>query len=150
MPEYRKASYVASFPVNGLAVGFYDPPHNEPDLMWVDVIALSRALFGDGPEHHILRKLKENGSPAGITVVRHGDQLVNIIDHTSAQGFASAIDVINGYNGEDGPAFYAYCRAASKVMYEHRRRAGLSTLFGALDNIGGPYRRKDNDGGNYA
>lgn len=131
---------VATWPINGQSVSFYEPPHHEPDLLWVDGQQLAAAFLDPDAARILFQMTQRHPERSGAQRVRSGDRLVTIMCHPMAQGMCMAIDEVNGHP-EDGPAFDAYCRAAAKVHQKHWRLP-LDGLFAAFHNAGGPVLRK--------
>ncbi len=135
---------IASADINGAPVAFFEPPHHEPDFLWVDGLQLARAFLPRAVADVLFEAVMRNPQRSGARRVRAGGRMVVLISHPITQGLCSAIDLSNG-DGEDGPAFNTYCRAAARLHQKHWP-LGLSGLLAAAKNAGGPALRARTDG----
>jgi len=132
---------IAKAEINGRTVTFYEQPHHEADFLWVDGQELAAAFLEPDAAQTLFEMTQRNPAMSGAVRVRAADRLVTIISHPMAQGMCAAIDEIDGYPEDDGPAFNGYCRASAKV-HQHHWRLGVDGLIAAFRNAGGPVLRK--------
>jgi hypothetical protein len=141
-----KARHVGACEINGHTVGFFTPPHSEPDFLWVEVEALARAFLPEDTARRMLEHAQNfDRENRPVVTAQNGSSIVTIMCHTMAQGLCGAIDQLGGYQESDeewggGPAETAYCVAAGRMMADHWPLP-ISQLAKAFHNQGGPYMR---------
>ena len=54
-----KSKHLGSIAINNREVGFFSPPHDEVDLVWVEVEELARAFLPKDAARKILRMSQE-------------------------------------------------------------------------------------------
>lgn len=118
--------------INGHPVSFYEPPHHEPDLPWVEGKRLLYSFAVKGcvrVSHSSLYGLTSRGGAAG-----------DLICHCSAAGMCDVLDRRSGSATIGGRAFSAYTEALLEAVAAY----GLTgeDFLKALDNAGGPIWRK--------
>lgn len=140
-----KAALIEHAEINGRKVGFFTPPHDEPDMPWVDALAVIRAYLPKRTAIGFFKAIHVFRNP-GFARARDGDRIVNIISHPVAQGLTQALDEIMGDPSGDGPAFNAYCRAAVRpglaLLKRYPSDQFLDRMVAAYHNAGGPILRK--------
>jgi hypothetical protein len=138
------AKFVGSRVINGATVSFFTPPHDEPDLLWVDFVQLARAFLPEEDAVRFLRHSRNFGldgaTPAATA--RRGDEIVTIVSHPVAQGFCGYVDLRNGVKVSDddwggGPAGVAYAVAMGTAQNEFAPMS-FEQMGAAFHNAGGP------------
>lgn len=143
-----KSQFLGTKEINGREVGFFTPPHNEPDFVWVEAYELARAFLPHDAAQRMVSHAQnfDRENRAAETAAR-GPKIVTVIPHAVAQGLCSAIDQLNGYvEKEDeewggGPVNTAYCVAAGHALRDFMPRMSFEGLIAAFHNQGGPNLR---------
>lgn len=136
-----KARKLADMVVEGEAVAFYAPPHDEPDFPWVAALQLASAFIPADAALHMLQNTQRYEEGKTVLTVADGDVLVTIMPHPLAQGLCGAIDdVLSDAPSDEGLAYKAYCKAMAVVMRDHYRLP-IHEALAAFKNAGGPFLR---------
>ncbi|ANH03598.1 hypothetical protein [Shinella sp. HZN7] len=142
-----KARHIGSKEINGRPVGFFTPPHGEPDFLWVEVEALAGAFLPEDAARRMLEHCQNfDRDNRPVVAAQNGSSIVTIMCHAMAQGLCGAIDqLLHDYQKSDdewggGPAETAYCVAAGQMMADHWPLP-IVQLAEAFHNQGGPFMR---------
>lgn len=138
----KRAEKIGEAIINGKAVSFFSPPHDELDLPWVDVVELARAFL---PKAAALRMIDHaqrfGGRRSVVATAKNGSRVATIMCHSMAQGLTGAIDVWNGHPSDGiGPAFNAYINGAADFSDKHWP-LNFEDMVLAVKNSGGPFMR---------
>lgn len=143
----KRAVKLGETTINGRQVSFFSPPHDEPDMPWVDHYQLLRAFVPKRDAKALVEKTRRFKDGAHVSVTaRNGSRLISIIPHAIAQGILSALDDMNGDKTkegewpEGGPCYSAYCLAAG-VFGADNWPLSLEDMVHAFKNPGGPILR---------
>lgn len=151
-----KVKLVDTVEVAGKPVTFVTPPHDEPDLPWIDRIEFLKAF---SPNREIFKVFKaimrEYGDGRHIQTVRLDGKIMQVIPHSIAQGFVKSMDDFLGMPPQHeygfGSTEAAYVKCGVQVMPKYCEMLGYSPKWdadrwikyvkAALDNCGGPFLR---------
>ena len=143
----KRAVKLGEAAINGKQVSFFSPPHDEPDMPWVDHYELLCAFVPKKDAKALVEKTRRFKDGAFVSVTaRNGSRLVSIIPHAIAQGLLGALDDVNGDTAEDGswpeggPRYSAYCLAAG-VFGADNWPLSFEDMIHAFRNPGGPILR---------
>lgn len=143
----KRAEKLGEATINGKQVSFFSPPHDEPDMPWVDHYELLRAFVSKHDAKALVQKTRRFKDGAHVSVTaRNGSRLVSIIPHAIAQGLLGALDDVNGDKAEEGswpeggPRYSAYCLAAG-VFAADNWPLSLEEIIHAFHSPGGPILR---------
>ena len=137
-----KAKKLIDMTIEGEAVAFYAPPHDEPDFPWVAALPLAKAFLPEDAAVQMLKNTQRFEEGKTVLTISDGDALVTIMPHPLAQGLCSAIDEIlsDTPEDEDGPALAAYTEALQGVLSKHFVMP-FERAMAAFKNAGGPFLR---------
>lgn len=141
------ARFLGSKPVNGHEVGFYSPPHGEPDFVWADLQQLASAFLpGEAAARMVQHTHKFDLVKRPVETVAHDGRIVTIVPGVMAHGFCNFIDAQNGHvqltkeDWNNGPAAMAYIVASADAQIDFLP-LGWDGIARAFNNQGGPYMR---------
>lgn len=127
--------------LNGKQVSVFAPPHNEPDLPWVDVEELAKAYFAKRLSKKIVAMTHQfGGDVRSYSTAKNGDRIATIVPHALAQGLCGAMDHWNGHPKQDGPIFNEYVFNMAHFAMD-KAPMNLEAMLHAYHNPGGKYLR---------
>lgn len=138
-----KARKLGEATINGKAVSFFSPPHDEPDFPWVDVYELARAFVPKPKAKELVERSKRfSKGPSAVSTARNGAKVSIIMCHAMAHGLMMTIDFGNGWRKDDenGPAFREYSTAAARMAAD-KMDLSFEEMAHAFQNPGGPFLR---------
>lgn len=127
--------------LNGKQVSIFAPPHDEPDLPWVDVEELAKAYMPRAEARKIISMTHQFGKGVrSYATAKNGDRIATIIPHAMAQGLCGAMDQWRGDAREEGPVFLEYCGAAGR-FFADKVPMSIEDIVHAFHNPGGKFLR---------